>query len=74
MKINRKLCWLITFGHWMKHYPAEKRYVRCRLCGQMPKKGMWKTLRRMNKKIKRNWGLAWVRGICIALPFERTKK
>lgn len=37
MKINKKLCWVITFGHWFKYYPGEKRYVRCRLCGRLPK-------------------------------------
>ena len=38
MKINRKVCGIITFGqHWYNHYPGEKRYVRCRLCGRLPK-------------------------------------
>jgi hypothetical protein len=73
MKINRKVCWVITFGHWMKHYPGEKRYVRCRLCGQMPKRGMWETLRRMRKSLK-NQGLLWIGQNCILVPFERVKK
>ena len=38
MKINKKVCRIITFGqHWFRHYPGEKRYVRCRLCGRLPK-------------------------------------
>lgn len=38
MKINKRLCWWISFGHWFKYYGAtEKRYVRCRLCGRLPK-------------------------------------
>ncbi len=73
MKINRKVCWLISFGHWMKYYPGEKLYVRCRLCGQMPKRTMWETLRRMNK-IKKNHGLLWIGKNCISVPFERIKK
>lgn len=73
MKIPKKICWLLTLGHWWKYYPGEKRYMRCRLCGQMPKRGMWETLRRI-KRLKRNFGLAWVREFCIAVPFERMKK
>jgi len=49
MKINSKVCWVLTFGHWFKHYPGEKRYVRCRLCDQTPK-SMWKQLQKMKGK------------------------
>jgi len=73
MKINRKVCWMITLGfHWWKHYPGEKRYVRCCLCGRLPK-SMWNTLRKL-KNITKDWGLACVEDICIAIPFERAKK
>lgn len=41
MKINQKLCWIITFGrHWFKYYSGENRYIQCRLCGHLPK-SMW---------------------------------
>ena len=40
MKINKRLCWLISFGHWFKYYKGDKKYVRCRLCGRLPK-SMW---------------------------------
>ena len=75
MKVNwRKICGVITFGHWWKHYPGEKRYVRCRLCGQMSK-SMWNMLQESKGKKKlKSWGLAWIQEICIAVPFERTKK
>ena len=45
MKINQKLCWWITFGHWFKHYEGESRYVRCRLCGRLPD-SMWEWLKK----------------------------
>ena len=72
MKIPRKICWILTLGHWWKHYPGEKVYIRCRLCGRRPK-SMWKTLRKIRKS-KKDWGFAWIEGICFSLPFERTKK
>ena len=43
MKINwgKIACQIITFRqHWWKHYPGQSRYVRCRLCGRLPK-NMW---------------------------------
>ena len=46
MKINKKVCWVITLGHWWKHYPGKKAYIRCRLCGRYPD-SMWKALRKM---------------------------
>ncbi len=50
MKIGKIACWIITFGqHWWKHYPGEKRYVRCRLCGRKPK-SMWNKLGKMLDK------------------------
>ena len=34
----KKLCKVLTLGrHWFKYYPGERRYVRCRLCGRLPK-------------------------------------
>ena len=35
---SKIICKIFTLGrHWWKHYPGEKRYVRCRLCGRLPK-------------------------------------
>lgn len=50
MKIPKKICWIITLSfHWWKHYPGEKRYVKCRLCGRQPK-SMWNELGKMKGK------------------------
>lgn len=47
MKINRKVCKVITLGcHWWKYYPGEKRYVRCRLCGKQAGR-MWTILTKL---------------------------
>ncbi len=52
MTINQKVCRVFTFGrHWFKHYPGEKRYVRCRLCGRKPN-SMWDILDKMQMKGK----------------------
>lgn len=73
MTINKKVCRVITLGfHWWKHYPGEKRYIRCRLCGQMPD-SMWNTLnkfikkgRKMKKKILGVIVLLLVFGFCLS--------
>lgn len=45
--ILEKVCPVITFGqHWWKYYPGKKRYVRCRLCGRLPK-SMWKIIEKV---------------------------
>jgi hypothetical protein len=41
------LCRLLTLGfHWWKHYPGERRYVRCRICGRQPGRP-WQQLQKM---------------------------
>lgn len=40
-------CKILTFGyHWWKHYPGERRYVQCRICGRLPK-SQWKQFAKM---------------------------
>jgi hypothetical protein len=67
------LCRIVTVGlHWWKHYPGEKAYVRCRICGKYPK-SMWDTLRRI-KKIKKDCRLTWIGKKCINISYKRSKK
>lgn len=50
MKVPKKVCKVITLGfHWWKHYPGERKYIRCRLCGFRPGY-MWKILQKMKGK------------------------
>ena len=72
MRFLRCICWLVTLGHWWKHYPGKKAYVKCRICGKYPK-SMWQTLRRI-KKAKKDTGLLWVDSICINVPYEEEIK
>ena len=45
----RLVCRILTFGnHWWKHYPGERRSVRCRICSRLSK-GQWAKLQEMRK-------------------------
>lgn len=63
------ICWLMTWGHWWKHYPGKKAYVKCRICGKLPSR-MWETLRRVTGLTK-NYHVVWfgMNG-CAALPYN----
>jgi len=63
--MKESTCRILTLGfHWWKYYPGEKRYVRCRLCGRMPK-SMWT----QREKILRRNVMTYVKGFlfgCLA--------
>jgi len=43
-------CRILTFGyHWWKYYPGEPKYIRCRICGKLPR-SMWEVYERMCEK------------------------